>query len=208
MAPTSITRWSKKVGAGGIGSMRREIPYLKSWRRKREKRGKGRGLIRTRCRRGSRGNSFLGNLYTPLDTYPRTAWSPLPKTPTKFQPPSRLVPGLETLRPKTRKFPQFGQNCSDYKTPESVPFKYTFLHLTEEGHDETIGETRRVHRTGADRTHGCGDSVVLPLIRHDLRQAGKQAPFTMRRAASPSPGRRSFMAAHRHTRPIGMNFRS
>jgi hypothetical protein len=52
MGRTSITRWSKTAGAGGIGNMRRGIRYLKVWRRKRRRRRKGCGLIRSRCRLG------------------------------------------------------------------------------------------------------------------------------------------------------------
>ena len=37
MAPTSTTRWSKTVGAGGIGSMRWQIRCWKGWRRKHER---------------------------------------------------------------------------------------------------------------------------------------------------------------------------
>ena len=37
---------------------------------------------------------------------------------------------------------------------------------------------------------------------------GEQAPSTMRQAVSPRPGRRSFIDAHRPTRPIGMRFPS
>ena len=57
MAPTSITRWSKTAGGGGIGSMRRQIRCWKGWRTKREMRRKACGLIRSRCHRGSGGKS-------------------------------------------------------------------------------------------------------------------------------------------------------
>jgi len=56
MARTSITRWSKMVGAGGIENMRQEIRRWKGWRRKHERRGKDYGLIRSPCRRGSGGS--------------------------------------------------------------------------------------------------------------------------------------------------------
>src|SRR6267143_7150018 len=52
MAPTSITRWSKTAGYGGIGSMRRGMSSSKDWRGKHERGGKGCGLIRNPCRRG------------------------------------------------------------------------------------------------------------------------------------------------------------
>ena len=39
-----------------------------------------------------------------------------------FNSPSRLVPGIGTHHLKVRKLPRSGQNCSDCKTPKSVPF--------------------------------------------------------------------------------------
>ena len=56
MALTSTIRWSKTVGVGGIGSMRRQTRCWKGWRRKHEKPRKVCGLIQSRCRRGSGGS--------------------------------------------------------------------------------------------------------------------------------------------------------
>ena len=53
MAPTSITRWSKMAGAGGIGSLRQVMLFSKGWRRRRERQGKACGPTRNRCHRGS-----------------------------------------------------------------------------------------------------------------------------------------------------------
>ena len=54
MALTLITRSSRTAGVGGIGSMRREMQYLKGWRGTHEKPGKACGAILSRCRHGSR----------------------------------------------------------------------------------------------------------------------------------------------------------
>jgi len=53
MEPTSIIRWSKMAGAGGIGNMRREIPCLKGWRREHGRRRMACGLIQHLFRLGS-----------------------------------------------------------------------------------------------------------------------------------------------------------
>ena len=55
MERTSITRWSEKAGAGGIGCICQEIRGSKGWRTKREGDGKDCGPIRIQCRRGSGG---------------------------------------------------------------------------------------------------------------------------------------------------------
>ena len=56
MERTSITNWSKTVGAGGTGSMRQGIRCWKGESTKRKRLRKGCGLIRSRCRRGSGGS--------------------------------------------------------------------------------------------------------------------------------------------------------
>jgi hypothetical protein len=55
MAPTSTTRWSKTAGAGGIENMRQKTRCWKGFSKKRERRGKECGPIRSRCRRGRGG---------------------------------------------------------------------------------------------------------------------------------------------------------
>lgn len=77
----------KRVGAAGIGSMRRGIRCSKGWRKQREKRGTGCGPIRSRCRRGSGGRDAV-----------RTSGKSL-RYMTVLRPVSRhLSPRLETSR--------------------------------------------------------------------------------------------------------------
>ena len=53
---THVPPHAKTDGAGGIGSMHREIPCWKGWRRKPEKRRGACGSIRSRSRHGSGGS--------------------------------------------------------------------------------------------------------------------------------------------------------
>jgi hypothetical protein len=101
MEPSSTTRWSRTVGAGGIGSMRRKIRCLKDWRRKRERPRKGCGLIRIRCRRGSGGSP--GEIDCPA---PHLVYHPTPL-------PLRDIYSLQWVTDVLLVFPQsvFMQHC-------------------------------------------------------------------------------------------------
>jgi hypothetical protein len=59
-----LARWSKTAGAGGIGSMRQGIGYLRAWRRQHERPRKACELILLPSHGGS-----TGILVEPLEVY-------------------------------------------------------------------------------------------------------------------------------------------
>ena len=104
--PTSITRWSKTAGVGGIGNMRQGIRCLKGWRRKLEKPRKACGSIRHPSRRGSIARRDEGNHSTCQTScrwtlrrkavrllVVRQSWEPLSKT---LRPRPQLLPILSS----------------------------------------------------------------------------------------------------------------
>jgi hypothetical protein len=95
MAPTSTIRWSKTAGAGGIGSMRREIRCWKDSKSQHERPRKACGLIRSRYRRGS-GERGTGERSIPDRLFPHSLPSVM-----GFSPVFRLM--LQRRNPVSRR---------------------------------------------------------------------------------------------------------